>query len=51
MSKPFTGFSSDKQKTIRVPEGFFSDVLPQIGSVLELKVTLYLFWRLAGVAS
>ena len=53
MSKPFTGFSSDKQKTIRVPEGFFSDVLPQIGSVLELKVTLYLFWRLArgGVVS
>ncbi|MEP6776599.1 MAG: DnaD domain protein, partial [Chloroflexota bacterium] len=53
MSKPFTGFSSDKQKTIRVPEGFFSEVLPQIGSVLELKVTLYLFWRLArsGVVS
>lgn len=47
MSKPFTGFSSDRQKTIRVPEGFFDDVLPQIGSVLELKVTLYLFWRLA----
>jgi DnaD/phage-associated family protein len=47
MTKPFTGFSSDKQKTIRVPEGFFDDVLPHIGSLLELKVTLYLFWRLA----
>lgn len=47
MTKPFTGFSSDRQKTIRVPEGFFEDILPQISSVLEMKVTLYLFWRLA----
>lgn len=47
MTKPFTGFSSDKTKTIRVPEGFFEDILPQITSVLEMKVTLYLFWRLA----
>ncbi len=47
MTKPFTGFSSDRQKTIRVPEGFFEDLLPQITSVLEMKVTLYLFWRLA----
>lgn len=47
MTKPFTGFSTDKQKTIRVPEGFFEDILPQITSVLEMKVTLYLFWRLA----
>ena len=45
--KPFTGFSSDRQKTLRVPEGFFEDVLPQITSMLEMKVTLYLFWRLA----
>jgi DNA replication protein len=47
MPKPFTGFSSDRQKTIRVPEGFFEDVLPQVTSPLEMKVTLYLFWRLA----
>ncbi len=47
MNKPFTGFSTDKQKTVRVPEGFFGDVLPQITSMLEMKVTLYLFWRLA----
>jgi DnaD/phage-associated family protein len=47
MPKPFTGFSTDRQKTIRVPEGFFEDVLPQITSSLEMKVTLYLFWRLA----
>src|SRR5215203_7212856 len=47
MTKPFTGFSSARQTTIRVPEGFFEDILPQITSVLEMKVTLYLFWRLA----
>ena len=45
--RPFTGFSSDRLKTVRVPEGFFEDVLPQIGSMLEMKLTLYLFWRLA----
>jgi DnaD/phage-associated family protein len=49
-NKPFTGFSTDKGKTVRVPEGFFEDVLPQIGSMLEMKVTLYLFWRLARSA-
>lgn len=45
--KPFTGFSTDRQKTVRVPEGFFEDVLPSITSMLEMKITLYLFWRLA----
>ncbi|MDQ5826862.1 MAG: DnaD domain protein [Chloroflexota bacterium] len=45
--KPFIGFSSDRLKTVRVPEGFFEDVLPSITSMLEMKVTLYLFWRLA----
>src|SRR5687768_12157540 len=45
--RPFIGFSTDMQKTLRVPEGFFEEVLPQIGSMLEMKVTLYLFWRLA----
>jgi DNA replication protein len=47
MDKPFTGFSTDRLKTVRLPEGFFEDVLPQIGSMLEMKLTLYLFWRLA----
>ena len=47
MTKTFTGFSTDRQKTVRVPEGFFEDVLPQITSMLEMKVTLYLFWRLS----
>ncbi len=46
-TKPFTGFSTDRQKTIRVPEGFFEDVMPQISSMLEMKVTLHLFWCLS----
>src|SRR5436305_472858 len=46
-TKPFTGFSTDRQKTIRVPEGFFEDVMPQITSMLEMKVTLHLFWYLS----
>ena len=45
--KPFIGFSTDRTKTIRVPEGFFEAILPQITSMLEMKVTLYLFWRLS----
>ena len=45
--RSFIGFSTDKQRTVRVPDGFFEDVLPQITSMLEMKVTLYLFWRLA----
>lgn len=47
MTRPFIGFSTDRHKTVRVPEGFFEDVLPNITSMLEMKVTLYLFWRLA----
>ena len=49
--KPFIGFSIDKHKTIRVPEGFFEDIVPQITSMLEMKVTLYLFWRLSRSGS
>ena len=49
--KPFIGVSTDKQKTVRVPDSFFTDILPQITSMLEMKVTLYLFWRLARTGS
>ncbi|HET9493332.1 MAG TPA: DnaD domain protein [Chloroflexia bacterium] len=47
MSKPFTGFSSDRQRAVRVPEGFFAELLPQITSMLEMKVSLHLVWRLS----
>jgi DnaD/phage-associated family protein len=49
--KPFVGFSSDRHKTVRVPEGFFEDLLPAVNSMLEMKVTLFMLWRLARGAS
>ena len=41
----FGGFGQ-KGRLIKVPGQFFSDLLPQIDSLAELKVTLYCFWRL-----
>jgi DnaD/phage-associated family protein len=42
----FMGFPEDKSSQIRIPEGFFRQVLYEIDDVDELKVTLYIFWRL-----
>lgn len=41
--KEFTGFPG-KTKFTPIPNPFFSTVLPQIGDIAELKVTLYIFW-------
>src|SRR5574341_679808 len=41
----FSGFPQ-KGRLIRVPGLFFSELLPQIDSLNELKVTLYFFWRM-----
>ena len=41
----FGGFGQ-KGRLIKVPGQFFSDLLPQIDSLAELKVTLYCFWRM-----
>src|SRR5438105_2154497 len=49
--KPFIGFTTNRAKAVRVPEGFFEEVLPQITSMLEMKMLLYLFWRLARSGS
>jgi DNA replication protein len=43
--KGFSGFPQ-KGRITKVPGLFFSDLLPQIDSLAELKVTLYAFWRL-----
>lgn len=43
--KGFNGFPQ-KGRLTRVPGLFFSELLPQIDSLAELKVTLYCFWRL-----
>lgn len=43
---PFSGFNSAKTKTTPVPAAFFSDLLPEINDLGELKVTLHAFWTL-----
>ena len=40
----FAGFSAGKQPTTPIPNLFFSDLLPVIDNLAELKVTLHLFW-------
>lgn len=44
--KPFNGFSEGKLRLTPVPEPFFTELLPKIEHLGELKVTLYIFWRL-----
>jgi DnaD/phage-associated family protein len=42
----FAGFSADKTTQIRIPEQFFRQVLHEIDDLDELRLTLYVFWRL-----
>ena len=42
----FTGFPPGKNPYVPLPEAFFSAVLPHMENLGELKVVLYLFWRL-----
>jgi DnaD/phage-associated family protein len=46
-SPGFPGFPEGKQRVTPVPNLFFSELLPTIDSLAELKVTLYAFWALA----
>ena len=43
----FAGFPSGKNPYVPVPEVFFTELLPEIEDIAELKVTLHLFWLLA----
>ncbi|MGQ9598781.1 MAG: DnaD domain-containing protein [Anaerolineae bacterium] len=45
--KGFMGFQAGKQPVTPVPNLFFSELLPEMDHLGELKVTLYLFWLLA----
>jgi DnaD/phage-associated family protein len=45
MMPPFGGFSENKTRTTSIPGQFFSELLPAIDHLGELKVTLYLLWR------
>jgi DNA replication protein len=45
--KGFSGFPAGKLRLTQVPNLFFSDLLPIIDNLAELKVTLYAFWALS----
>jgi DNA replication protein len=45
--KPFLGFAPGRSRTTPLPGQFFSELLPAIDHLGELKVTLYAFWCLA----
>ncbi len=42
----FNGFGPGKTRTTKIPSQFFSELLPAIDDLGELKVTLYVFWVL-----
>ncbi|MCS6871446.1 MAG: DnaD domain protein [Anaerolineae bacterium] len=42
----FSGFPKGERDTTLVPTRFFSDLLPYIDDLAELKLTLYCFWAL-----
>jgi DNA replication protein len=44
--KGFNGFPPGKTPHIRVPSLFFSELLPSIDHLAEMKVTVYCFWAL-----
>ena len=44
---PFTGFLDLARSTVAIPERFFTDILPDITSICELRVTLTMFRLLA----
>lgn len=44
--KGFSGFPEGKLRLTQVPNLFFSDLLPIIDNLDEMKVTLYAFWAL-----
>jgi DNA replication protein len=45
-SNGFAGFPAGKQPTSPVPEAFFTELLPAIDHLGELKLTLYALWAL-----
>ncbi len=44
--KGFSGFPAGRLKTISLPVLFFSELLPIIDDLAELRITLYAFWAL-----
>lgn len=46
--KLFSGFPNGKVQVTPLPNLFFSELLPSIDDLAELKITLHLFWLLAN---
>lgn len=44
--KGFVGFPDAKMKAVKIPDFFFTDLLPMIDDLAELKLTLHCFWLL-----
>ncbi len=44
----FVGFPDAKMRPVVIPDFFFTDLLPQIDDLAELKLTLHCFWLLNG---
>ena len=44
MDKPFAGFEERKKGFTGIPDQFFSELLPGISDINELKVIIYLLW-------
>src|SRR3954470_14617006 len=42
----FIGFPDIKMRPVIIPDHFFTDLLPQIDDLAELKLTLHCFWLL-----
>jgi DNA replication protein len=42
----FVGFPDIKMKPVKIPDYFFTELLPQIDDLAELKLTLHCFWLL-----
>lgn len=47
----FPGFQEGKTNSIPIPASFFRDLLPEISDPGELKLILYIFWRLEQMES
>ncbi len=45
-TRAFEGFPDGKNGWVRVPNAFFSELLPLIDDLAELKLTVYCFWAL-----
>ena len=45
--KGFAGFPAGKQPNVPVPDLFFTELLPDLDHLAELKLTLHIFWLLA----